>query len=113
MSKRVLVLALVPALLVACGSDDAEPAADASSSGTTLTIEDFTFSPTPLKVGPGATVSVTNDDSTDHTVTADDSSFDTGRFQGRRTFTAPSEAGTYDYHCDIHDYMKGVIQVAE
>ena len=44
-----------------------------------VTISDFKFNPQPPAVKSGARVTVTNDDSAPHTVTADDGqSFDTG-----------------------------------
>jgi plastocyanin len=117
MTRRHHLIALVTSLLLlvavtACGGSDGEQT-DASSSptGAALTIKSFKFSPTPLKVDAGATVDVTNADGTNHTVTADDGSFDTKAFDDEKSFTAPSKPGTYAYHCDIHDYMKGVIQV--
>jgi plastocyanin len=64
-----------------------------------------------LKVKVGQVVTVTNADNTDHTATADDGSFDTGRFSdGTRTIKL-SRPGRLAYHCSIHDYMRGVIQV--
>ena len=44
-----------------------------------MTISGFKFAPTSVTVQPGAKVTVTNNDSTAHTATADDgNSFDTG-----------------------------------
>lgn len=85
-----------------------------SSAGGTLDIKNFTFSPMPLAVKAGQTVTVTNDDTTIHTVRADDTSFDTGNLNGGTSgsFVAPAKAGTYAFHCNIHDFMTGTIQVA-
>jgi plastocyanin len=83
----------------------------AAASGTTITIQNFKFDPTPLTVKAGDTITVTNQDGTDHELKADDGSFDAGRFAtGSKTFTA-SKAGTFSYHCDVHTYMTGVLQV--
>ena len=96
-------------------SQSSTPAGGANSAGTTgtaITIKDFTFSPTPLHAKVGDTITVTNDDNTAHQLTANDSSFDTGAFSsGSKTITV-AKAGTFAYHCAIHDYMTGVIQVA-
>jgi plastocyanin len=87
------------------------PATDAAGP-VTITIKSFHFGPNPLNAKVGATITVTNDDGTAHTATADDQSFDTGRFSsGSRTITV-SHAGAITFHCDIHDYMTGVIQVS-
>ena len=56
-------------------------------------------------------VTVTNDDGTMHTLTADDKSFDTGDLDGGASATITiATAGTYEYHCDIHNYMTGTIE---
>lgn len=85
---------------------------DTSSSTTAneVTIKDFTFAPSPLRVKAGTTVTVANDDGTAHTFTADDGAFDTGRIDGgAHTTITIGTAGTYAYHCKIHSSMTGVI----
>lgn len=125
-SLLTALLVLTVAALGACGGDDdsdgdnaaaTTTAAASDGAGTTgdaVAIKDFTFAPTPLAVKAGATVKVTNNDSTAHTVTADDKGFDTGSVDagGDATFTAPSAPGTYAYHCSIHSTMKGAIEVS-
>ena len=59
----------------------------------------------------GDTITVTNDDGTAHTLTADDGRFDTGNLAGGAAKTITVAApGTYAYHCDIHNYMTGKIE---
>ena len=56
---------------------------------------------------------MTNDDGAAHTLTADDGKFDTGRLDGGKQATITiDEPGTYAYHCDIHNYMTGVIEAS-
>ena len=117
---RFLTLGLlaVAVVLPACSSGSSSKAAttgSAGASGTAVTIKNFSFKPSPLTVKAGATVQVTNGDGTAHTVTADDkTSFDTSRIEGGagKGFTAPTKPGTYAYHCNIHDYMKGSLVVS-
>ena len=76
-----------------------------------LTIKNFSFQPNPLQAKVGDTITVTNEDNTNHTVTADDHSFDTDKFStGSKTFTL-AHAGTVTYHCNVHNFMTGTIQV--
>jgi plastocyanin len=113
---NVGVAALLTLALAGCGSSNGGSNAAAStttsaSTGTTITIKSFKFTPNPLKVRSGDTVTITNTDATDHTVSADDKSFDTGKFsEGSKTIKLDT-AGTYSFHCNVHDFMKGVIQV--
>lgn len=83
------------------------PASDA-----VLRIQAFTYSPNPLVVAPGVTVSVRNLDGQTHTVTAEGGAFDTGDIAGgqTKTFTAPAVPGTYAYGCAYHP-MGGVLEV--
>ncbi|MGX1852447.1 cupredoxin domain-containing protein [Streptomyces sp. NPDC055299] len=79
-----------------------------------LTVKDFTFRPAALSVRPGGTVTVVNQDSTAHTVTAIGAkAFDTGSIRPGRTvtFTAPAKTGSYHFRCTIHPYMKGTLTV--
>jgi plastocyanin len=84
-----------------------------SASGSHITISNFMFSPMALTVSRGTTVSVTNKDSTTHTVTATGGQFNTGNVaqDQTKTFKAPMQAGTYHYICNIHQYMMGSITV--
>ena len=115
---------LVAALLLGgCGSGGGSPAASSPGSATTtgavpagapaITIKDFEYG-APLTVAPGAVVTVTNMDAAGHTVTADQGqAFDVDvRGSGATaTFTAPSEPGSYPYHCTYHPNMRGTLTV--
>jgi plastocyanin len=114
------VLLIAGALLLgACTSSPASKGASegrspaSSATGTKITISNFMFSPMALTVSPGATISVTNQDSATHTLTATDGQFNTGNVTQNqtKTFRAPMQAGTYHYRCNIHQYMIGSITV--
>lgn len=88
------------------------PAAS-TGAGDAVTIANFSFSPTPLTVKVGSTVTWTNQDSVAHTVTADDGSFESSHIGGGGTFTQTfAKAGTFAYHCSIHPSMKATITVS-
>lgn len=117
-----VVLVLGAALLLAACSSGGGSGSSASDSSNgsraatatqSITISNFMFSPMHASVAPGSKVSVTNKDSVTHTLTATGGRFNTGDIgPGQtKTFTAPSKAGTYDYICNIHQYMMGTIVV--
>lgn len=101
----------------AAGTDDtADDTRDdmtgGGEAGTAITIKGFKFSPETLKAKVGDKITVTNEDSAIHTLTAKDKSFDTGNLdQGAEGTITVSKAGTVDYICNIHDYMTGTIEV--
>jgi len=116
--KLVLVLIVPVVAVIAIGLTQVLAPDDTSSSAApagadAISIKDFTFTPPTLTAAPGSAITVTNADQTAHTVTATDKSFDTGDLDGgaKGTITAPTEAGTYDYICDIHQYMQGTLKV--
>lgn len=83
------------------------------SSTAAITVRDFAYG-TPVVVAAGARVSVTNMDSAEHTVTSDDGSafdVDVKGGGGTATFTAPSQPGTYAFHCTFHPGMHGTLTV--
>jgi hypothetical protein len=76
-------------------------------------IVDFAFNPSSVAVDAGATVTWTNQDSTAHTVTADDGSFDSGTLAAGASFSFTfTSAGTVSYHCTIHPNMVGSVVVS-
>jgi plastocyanin len=79
----------------------------------TIVIDKFAYQPVPLTVARGARVTVINEDSVAHTLTAKDKSFDSGTIAGgeRGHFTAPSKRGSYPYICAFHEYMTGTLLV--
>jgi plastocyanin len=78
----------------------------------TLQIKGFTFSAAPVR--RGATVTIVNGDSVDHTVTADGGSGFNVKARGGASvaFRAPTRAGTYTFFCSIHPEMTGTLVVA-
>ncbi|MBG6184655.1 plastocyanin [Arthrobacter sp. CAN_A6] len=121
-SKKVLSVAFTAALMGGAGLGSAGiavaapgPVAHAVPAMTTgqmsISIDDFVFSG-PGTVNPGGEITVTNNDTEAHSVTADDGSFDVTIPGGESaTFTAPSEAGTYGFFCKFHGNMKGSLTV--
>jgi plastocyanin len=67
----------------------------------------------PDSVSPGATVGVMNMDGEAHSVTADDGAAFDAQVTGAATgsLTAPTEPGSYPFHCSYHSTMHGVLVV--
>ena len=76
------------------------------------TMRQLEFAPARIEVAAGTTVIWTNNAPLQHSVVADNGSFDSGLIDpGKRyahTFTTP---GTYTFHCTPHPFMKGVVVV--
>lgn len=81
-----------------------------------VTIKNMRFTPTDLTVWQGTTVTWTNQDNTNHTVTSDNTTgnvrFDSGTLApGQQYSYTFSNTGIYTYHCSIHPNMTGTINV--
>jgi plastocyanin len=86
---------------------------DERSDAKAVTISGFVFSEPSLEVVAGSRVSWVNDDPTEHTVTAEDESFDSGPIAPGEGFAVRfADAGEYPYVCAIHPDMRGTIVVS-
>ena len=66
----------------------------------TIDIKNFVFTPSTIIVGDGDTITWVNDDSSSHTVTADDGSFDSSSLSLRKSYVHSFNAkGTFTHHC--------------
>jgi plastocyanin len=106
-------LAVVGAL-AGCFSD--RPAAtgpEPPASGNAVSIENFAFVPPNLSVASGTTVTWTNTDQVQHTVSSDDGhTFESSAFgQGQKFQFTAAAPGTYTYTCRIHPFMHGTLTV--
>ncbi len=89
------------------------PPAAAAPAGTAISIKGFAFQPAELAAKVGDTISVTNDDGTDHSLTAVDGTFDTGRFSSGAKTIKVDKAGRFEFKCEVHSFMPhGFIQVS-
>ncbi|MBV9543798.1 MAG: cupredoxin domain-containing protein [Chloroflexi bacterium] len=75
----------------------------AASGTANVTVANFAYEPQTLTVTPGTTVTWTNTDTVQHTVTWDDRSVDSGLFGLDQTFSYTfTQPGTYGYFCIPH-----------
>ena len=105
--RRVLVTAVVLAFAAA-----AVPVAIGDGQVREVAIPGKVFAPGRALALVGDTVVWRNGDGTNHTVTANDSSFDSGYIAPGGTFARTfAKVGVYPYHCTIHKFMKGEVVV--
>ena len=99
---RSLVLAL--GLLTAAGG--------AASADPSVTIENFTFTPTALTVHAGTRVLFKNADDIPHSVVLADGSFHSRALDTDETVAVTfARAGDFAYFCGLHPHMQGKITV--
>jgi len=131
--KKILLVCVticLSAAIAACGSESsyttsegdsgtatatASPESTSSTteaSGPTITMANMSFGD-PITVAPGATITLKNDDSAEHSVTSEtEGTFDVHVDAGEQgTLTAPTEPGEYAFYCVYHPSMKGTLIV--
>lgn len=85
--------------------------ADAPESAR-ITVKNFAFSPVPLIVSVGATVTWTNLDDEPHTAVSDSGAFRSGAMDTKESFSFKFDRpGTYHFTCSIHPSMVGTVIV--
>jgi plastocyanin len=100
------------------GNSIQQPTASIPSNSTVVRIVANTgsnsFSPNPVEVKVGETVTWINDDSGRHTVTSKDDVFDSGMMGKGQSFSFTfDKAGEYAYFCSPHPGMVGIVVVTE
>ncbi len=117
MSLRIASAALLIALTMGCGSSSNSTTAPTNGTPVSIvsgasTLSTTSYSPNPITVAVGGTVTWTNNDNTAHTSTDDGGSWNSGTIAPGGSFsrTFPS-AGTFPYHCTLHPNMIGTVRV--
>jgi plastocyanin len=81
-----------------------------AGTGTAAQIKGFAF-PGGLSVQAGQSISWTNGDTANHTITFDDGSCSIPVDAGATVTVQYSAPGTHAFHCSIHPSMKGSLEV--
>lgn len=91
----------------------AAPAAPAPAPASSATISIDGFKYTDLTVPPGTQITVMNNDSAEHSVTSDTAGAFDVDVDGKQkaTLIAPTQPGTYPFHCTYHPSMSGTLTV--
>ena len=106
--RLLLCFAAMMGLFTVCGPLAAADPADP----TKILVRDFMFSPTPLTIKAGSTVTWTNMDDEPHTAVSDTGLFKSGGMDTNDSFSFKfDKPGTYHYTCTIHPRMTGTIVV--
>ena len=97
------------------GDDEASDGSGAPAADGAVAIADFAFDPVDATVPAGTAVTWTNTDGSPHSIQDDSGrelfpeSEDLGN--GDTFSFTYDEAGTYEYICGIHNYMRGTVTV--
>ena len=113
----LMVAILFGAIAVACTTESApaDTSPSTTSSATSSDIKDFALEN--IQVSVGTTVNWTNQDSARHTTTAGSGGSASGVWnsgplgQGTSFSFTFNEAGTFEYFCQIHPSMTGIVTV--
>lgn len=121
MSARIRTIFVAAALVgVACFSErsaaPSEPIGDpcdaAEAPRGVVLIRDFGFQPAQIRVREGASVRWVNCDPEAHTSTAGAGAWNSGTISPGAAYTRVFErAGSFDYHCEPHPFMRGRVVV--
>ncbi len=109
-----VLVAVLAVALTHSGSSSSTAAhpAGVKSGQVSVAIDNFSYTPSTLTVKVGSTITVTNMESVEHTLSADNGSFNTGTLnKGKSTHFKLTKPGVYSFHCEFHPFMKGSIKV--
>jgi len=120
MSKRLMVLTAALLWMTGCGQSTTPTSTSPSATGNSSvsivagsrTLTTNAFSPNPVAISQGMSVTWMNNDSITHTSTGNNGEWDSGSLAPGASFTKTfSSAGTFQYHCAIHPGMVGTVTV--
>jgi len=104
-------------ILPTCLALAAAPAMLGRAAPPTVTVKTFAFGPKVVEVTPGTTVTWSNDDDIEHTVTAGDPDDPSGTFdrslsgKGAVVSVRFNSVGSWSYYCKRHSFMRGEVRV--
>lgn len=122
MNKNILIVIIVILVIIAGAvyflqqpkstqnNQSNQPINNEANGVLNITIQNFSFNPAELSIKKGSTVTWTNQDTMPHKISG--SSFQSDALNKGQSFSFTFDtAGTFDYVCSIHPYMKGKIIV--
>lgn len=115
LKKISLGVSLMAITLLGAGCYGAATNTNTSGTGSAVSMEDNGYSPTNLTVAKGTTVTWTNNDAVNHTVTGTSGGPDSVELTSGQTYSYTfSDVGTFPYYCKVHGTgMAGRVTVTE
>jgi plastocyanin len=128
--RVVVTVFALSSLVVACGGEEDDGLQDGGGTatptetetetespaggdgGADLTIVDFSFSPSNLRVSEGDTITVANIGESSHTFTTDDGAIDETVGPGDEIEVPIEGVSTQGFHCEFHSRMTGKLTVS-
>jgi plastocyanin len=108
MSRLLMIAVMLVTVVTLAGP------APAAGKRLNVLIENLKYNPDTITIDVGDTIVWTNNDEREHTVTADDSSFNSGRLKKGKSYTRTfDKPGRYSYGSDPSPRTKGVVIVRE
>ncbi len=112
MRRRQILLAVAAAAVLAVPAKAAMEMPGAAGAGATVSIGFDAYQPAQVDVLAGERVQWMNDSARQHTVTAEDGAYDSGRLGAGASFAHVYEApGAYRFYCRLHPSMRGEVDV--
>ncbi len=106
----ISIITILAFAIIGCGNSKSTPTATQVAEKNVVTIQDFKFKPAEITIQKGETITWINEDSTPHTVTG--TGINSGSLNKGQSFKQTfNDAGTFNYNCTTHPYMKGKITV--
>lgn len=111
MKTNTIALVAVLAVVLVSGCTGTKKTEENMPAPDEIIIKDFKFVPAEIVVSKGTTITWRNQDSAPHTATSA-GNFDSGRLGTGDEWNYKFEnAGTFEYICTLHPYMKGKVIV--
>ena len=119
MSIRLVMIFISAVAVASCGKSSSNPPAAPTPTTVTVSIVSgarvlttTAYSPNPVTITRGSTVTWVNNDSTTHDQVADGGAFNTGNVApGAQASVTFQNAGSFPYHCGVHPNMVATIVV--
>jgi plastocyanin len=119
MFKKIILAITTSLILSGCTLPQSSKIVTGGITNNNLTensiqIKNYAYDPTDVVAKAGDKITITNNDSVAHTVTADDKSFDSGTINPGETMTLtmPLKNGSFGFYCTFHPYMRGKITLS-